>query len=330
MPRQNATTTKKHNRNKSIHGCTMTINKIHIKWTVKRSHSFFHSHRTAKLQQEFGDILVAPLGIQDLLYVDDTLLINYRSEHIQKHMDAIISTGAEYGLEINWQKVDMMGVRCHPIVSNMSGTHIDQKMSLQYLGASISVDGCIQSEVNRRIGMATSDFKMINVLWTHTSITNHEKYKIYMACIISKLLYGLQTAWLTKAQRTKLDGFHARWVRTIVGVLPSYWSRISNLEVLSYVRGQQLSGLLLELQLGLFGKIFRRDQNDPLRQVVFRSNSSDLVIDTKRRRRGRPKLSWAVEVRKKAVQVSGTTRLQDAMGKAYGWKMQVKKFCWSQ
>ena len=120
---------------------------------------------TTKLQQEFGNILVAPLGIQDLLYADDTLLINYRSEHIQKHMDAIISTGTEYGLEINWQKVDMMGVRCHPIVSNMSGTHIDQKMSLQYLGASISVDGSIQSEVNRRIGMATSDFKMISVLW---------------------------------------------------------------------------------------------------------------------------------------------------------------------
>ena len=80
---------------------------------------------TMKLQQEFGDILVAPLTVKDLLYADDTLLINYSSEHIQKHMDAIISTGAEYGLEINCQKVEMMGVRCHPVVTNMNGISID-------------------------------------------------------------------------------------------------------------------------------------------------------------------------------------------------------------
>ena len=55
---------------------------------------------TEKLQHLFGDILGAPFSIADLLYVDDTLLINRTSESIQKHMGVIISTGAEYGLEI--------------------------------------------------------------------------------------------------------------------------------------------------------------------------------------------------------------------------------------
>ena len=91
--------------------------------------------------------------------------------------------------------------------------------------------------------------------------------------------------------------------------------------------GRQLSTSLLELQLGLFGKIFRRPQNDPLRQVVFRDQSSNLTIDMKCRRRGRPKLSWAVEVRKIAVQISGTSSLEDIMTDPSGWKMDVKKFC---
>ena len=135
--------------------------------------------------------------------------------------------------------------------------------------------------------MAKSDFKLLDVLWTHTNVIQYEKYNIYMACIVSKLLYGLQTAWLTKVQRTKLDGFHAWCVRKICGVQHSYWSRVSNLEVLGYVRGHQLSTSLLEQQLNTFGKISRRCQNDPLRQVAFRSDSSDFILDTKCRRRGR-------------------------------------------
>ena len=149
----------------------------------------------------------------------------------------------------------MMGVRCHPEVFDISGQVIDQKISLQYLGALISADGCIQSEVNRRIGMALVDFKTLAVLWTHSNVSKHDKYKIDMGCVVSKLLYGLQTAWLTKAQRTKLDGFHARCIRRTVGVQHSYWSRVTNVEVLSRVNAIRLSVLLLEQQLVLFAKM---------------------------------------------------------------------------
>ena len=124
--------------------------------------------------------------------------------------------------------------------------------------------------------MASADFKLLDTLWTHAKVTNRDKYKIYLACIVSKLLYGLQTAWLTKAQVTKLDGFHAKCVRRIVGVKHSYWSRISNVEVLSYVNAVQLGKLLLEQQLCVFGKIFRKPPNDVLRQVVFADNSDTL------------------------------------------------------
>ena len=102
--------------------------------------------------------------MKDLLYADDTLLINHTSENIQRHMDAIICTGSEYGLEINWKKVEMMGLRCHPDVFDLSGQTIEQKTFFQYLGALISADGVIQSEVNRSIGMAVVEFKMLPIL----------------------------------------------------------------------------------------------------------------------------------------------------------------------
>ena len=176
--------------------------------------------------------------------------------------------------------------------------------------------------------MASGDFKVLDVLWTHANVSKFEKYKIYMGCIISKLLYGLQTAWLTKTQRSKLDGFHARCIRKIVGIRPSYWSRISNLEVLAHVRGEKLSILLLQQQLSLFGKIFRKPSDDVVRQSIFEVNSDQLVMYSKQRRRGRPKLSWAIELRKVAIQISGgSERLPGVMGNPCAWESAMKYWC---
>ena len=126
-----------------------------------------------------------------------------------------------------------------------------------------------------------------------------------------------------------MDGFHARCVRKIVGIQPSYWSRVTNLEVLALVHGQQLSILLLQQQLGLFGKIFRKPFDDVVRRAVFEVGSDEVKMHSKRMRKGRPKLYWATELHKIAVQISGGggERLQKAMANVYGWKAAVKYWC---
>lgn len=174
--------------------------------------------------------------------------------------------------------------------------------------------------------MAASDFKVLDVLWTHAGVKKKVKYNIFVVCIISKLLYGLQTSWLTKVQRTKLDGFQARCVRKICGIQHSYWSRITNAEVLSYVGAPKLSYLLLEQQLLVFGKIPRRPPDDVLRKAVFEDNSDVLHLYRKHRRRGRLKLSWAVEVRKVAIQIS-PAHLETELLQESSWKKSVRKFC---
>ena len=85
---------------------------------------------TGKMQESFGDVLNAPFNVHDLIYADDTLLIDRSSETVQRYMDVVISTGAEYGLEINWQKVDTFGRRRQPNVPISSGDHIKQKYSI--------------------------------------------------------------------------------------------------------------------------------------------------------------------------------------------------------
>ena len=147
-----------------------------------------------------------------------------------------------------------------------------------------------------------------------------------MAFIIPKLFYGLQKVWLTKVQKTKLDGFNAKCIRKIDGVQHSYWSRVTNVKVLSYVDAPLLSKILLEQQLVVFGKVLRRPTHDPVRKAIFQPTSDEIGINTTNRKRGRPKLSWAVEVRKVAMQIS-PIQLGENMGHAKNWKRSVRSFC---
>ena len=111
-------------------------------------------------------------------------------------------------------------------IESPTGENIETKHSMVYLGSLLSSDGKIMSEISRRLGMARKDFEVLHSIWKHSSLSKAWKIHIFEACIISKLLYGLVTAVLNKAERARLDGFQARCFRRILKIPPSYYSRI--------------------------------------------------------------------------------------------------------
>ena len=72
-----------------------------------------------------------------------------------------------------------------------SGNPILTKSSIKYLGAQLSSDTKIDSEVSQKIGNAKRDFKILNSIWKHSNLTCKFKFQIYIACILQRLLYGL-------------------------------------------------------------------------------------------------------------------------------------------
>ena len=132
-----------------------------------------------------------------------------------------------------------------------------------------------------------------------------------------------------KDAEEKLDGFHARCVRRITGIKHSFWSRVSNAEVLASIHAPLLSAMLLEQQLKYFGKVYRRLDTDITRKFVFESSSDQLVEASFKKRRGRPRLSWATELRKHAANITGNEPLGLAMQSEYDWRIVVRRYCGS-
>ena len=87
------------------------------------------------LQDELGISLFFDLPIHELLYADDTLLLEVDDERLQKFMECIKQCGASYGLELNWAKIDLMGLRKNAILLNDEGFLFEMRDSLKYLGA---------------------------------------------------------------------------------------------------------------------------------------------------------------------------------------------------
>ena len=86
-----------------------------------------------------------------------------------------------------------------------------------------------------------------------------------------------------------------RFLRRIVGIKASYYSRITNNEVWRRARyPKKPSDLLLQKQHKLLEQVFLASDHDPLKNVVFNSGYKDKIKTTGRRRGG--KIPYWIEV----------------------------------
>ena len=121
--------------------------------------------------------------------------------------------------------------------------------------------------------------------------------EIYMAYVVSKLMYSLETIWLLKNERAKLDAFHVKCLRKIFGIPPSFVSRISNAEVLETAAAPLLSEILASRQAKLYKRLQDQPQQSFARRLVCTETGEPRVWHVKRRR-GRPRQMWAHSVHK--------------------------------
>ena len=110
-----------------------------------------------------------------------------------------------------------MPVCTHTFLKRDNGEAMPESDSIIYLGGLVSNDGRVDSELSRRIGSASAEFRKVKQVWNHANLSRQRKLEIFQAFVISRLQYGLCTSWLVKTQQRRLDGFHARCLRRILG-----------------------------------------------------------------------------------------------------------------
>jgi hypothetical protein len=243
-------------------------------------------------------------SLASLLYADDTLLLGVSAPALQRLLDAVATVGAQYGLALHWGKFQLIQIRCHRTLRKQDGQVIADNDTMTYLGASIAADGIAKSELSRRLGAAWAEFRKLAKLWNHSNLPKARKLKIFDSLMV---MCSMSTACLNVSDQRRLDGSQARCLRLIVGVKPSFISRISNKDVLQKAGCKTYGQQLLKAQLQLFGKIARAPDTDVLRRLTFCPSSIRPAMTAYVRKVGRPRHEWATKLLENALLLSGGT-----------------------
>ena len=168
------------------------------------------------------------------------------------------------------------------------------------------------------------DFTKLNRLWKHSTLTKSRKIAVYQAVIISRLLYGLGSAWLNVADIRRLNGFHCRCLRVILRIQPAYFSRVSNKRILEQSGQRPLDRQLLKHQMLLYGRVARSPATDPLRNLTFVPGGLEPATSRYIRRVGRPRNEWANMVNKECFKMDAC--FANFIDNEMAWKTAVSTY----
>jgi len=272
----------------------------------------------AKAQIDSGSLSI-------VLYADDTLLIGSSAASLQHLLDSIAVVGLRFGMELHWAKFQLLQVGGTYELRSPDGAQILPTDSMTYLGNTLHADGGLQNELAKKLGFAWSDFNKLARVWRHAHISRKRKIEAFQSMIVSRLLYGLSTAWLNVAQVRRLNGFQSRCLRPILGIKPAFVSRVSNAVVLQQAGQVPLGWQLRKQQLLMYGRIARAPATDPLRSVTFCPDTQCPATSRYVRRVGRPRNEWAVMLEKESYKMS--PQATSIIHNAVEWRMSVERYC---
>ena len=187
--------------------------------------------------------------IRDMLFADDAAVTTHTQQELQALMDSFSQVCKHFGLTISLKNTKVLGQDTMELPTiTIDDYELDVFEHFTYLGSTITDNLSLDTEINNRIGKAaTTHACLTSRVWTNLELTVKTKMVVYNACVVSTLMYGSET-WTTYARQEKrLNSFHLRSIRRILGI--SWQDRVSNTEVLSRANLPSMFTLLRQRRL---------------------------------------------------------------------------------
>ena len=224
--------------------------------------------------------------IYELRYADDAAATAHETASLQHSLSAMHHAYARLGLAINKRKTEIMqtspNLEIPGVQVYVEYTPLANVDSFNYLGSVISQNGYVNSDILRRIKLASSSFGRLRdrvFLNRHLRLTT--KIAVYRAIVISTLLYGCESWTLYRHQVKKLESFHIRCLQRIMGI--TWLDKIPHTEILQQAGITSIEAIIQRRLLRWVGHVIRMSDNRLPKIVLFGE------LATGSRPHGRPK-----------------------------------------
>ena len=187
------------------------------------------------MRKTVGDIHSDSGGMKtDLpIWTDDIALLSDTYNGLQKMTSDLGEHGEKVGLRISCEKTKVMIIweQWHPVIT--IGQHdIEYVENFPYLGSYISKEGDAEVDVRARIGKAASVVQRLRTIWKSGAINRNVKLRLYSSIVLPTAIHAGETWERTSTISNKLDVFHHRCLRTILGV--SWRYHVTNEDLISF------------------------------------------------------------------------------------------------
>jgi hypothetical protein len=225
--------------------------------------------------------------LTDLDFADDIAMLAETDQECQEMTNSLNEHSTAVGLRISHEKTKVLRVngsnaQIQPI--NIDGKTLENVEKFMYLGSELEEKGDVEIEVNSRLGKAAGVFRRLNNIWRSSTFNLKTKLKLYMSVVVPTAIYASE-AWksTTKIQQ-KLNVFHQRNLRRILGV--TWRDHVTNNEVLSRTEQKPLHVIVAERRFRFAGHILRQSGKRPARVAM------EWIPVGGHRKRGRPRRTW--------------------------------------
>ena len=162
--------------------------------------------------------------LNELQFADDAALLATTRSGAEKALQEYSHVAADFGLTVSMPKTKLM-------VSGREATEVDKApirvgeeevgnvSQFTYLGSVITSSGRVELDVNRRVAQASKAFGALRkAVFGNKDLRVETKRAVYQACILSVLLYGSECWTPLKRDLRRLNSFHHRCIRSILGM----------------------------------------------------------------------------------------------------------------
>ena len=170
----------------------------------------------------------------------------------------------------------------------IEGIDLETVQNYNYIGHTITSDGKYTTEINKRIGMAKSNFNDMKDILTSKQITPGLKLRIAKSYIFSIFLYGAETWTLDKKTEQRIEAFEM-WIYRRIGRI-GWKEKKTNDELLKRLKmNRELLNTIRTRQMRFLGHVKRHNS---LLKVILEGKIQG------KRGRGRPRLTWTSNIKR--------------------------------
>ncbi|XP_038064799.1 uncharacterized protein LOC119735166 [Patiria miniata] len=208
---------------------------------------------------------VSKVMVRELLYADDAAFVAHSQEDLQQLGDAFARSCQDFGMKISIRKTVVLGTNIQesPVIT-LQETSLQTVTKFTYLGSTVTSNNSLEEELGKA---ATIFGRLRKRVSDNNRLPLPLKIMVYETCILSILLYGSEGWTAYRRQERRLNAFHLRCLRSILGL--TWRDRVPNTEILWRTECLDMRTLLQKRRLRWIGHVIRMDDACLPKYILF-------------------------------------------------------------